>query len=446
MKHFMQPQTAILRKAHSTDPLSSPSPSSAKPRPYRKAKSTKENAPPSDPNSMAYDLKQSPATAAKLKSQLPPRLPSSNPLNRKLIMEAVPDNSVPGSSDSGVQMMMIQCFAAVQVQGQGPGPRGVVVHQSSPKSPSDHNNNNIIIISKCRRREALSLSLLSLPLSLIFSTSASASASKSESFLELSNSGGVKVLDLRFGSGDVPLQGDQRLTFKEFFDHKFLVEPRPMVEVELSAVLPTMKIKVGQFSSIASDERLQLHSGHPVSSSSRSPALSTSSVCETILKQRKDCANTYITKSGFTPNIASDRLRKSVDGDAFSASMQSFEKDYVIVNAYFASMDAFSFYLETSVQDKSTMRVSICPSGKSDKDQGRYNAGLLLESFSVELVVLAIWKKALQICSSWLASAAEGELPENCDSTKEWITGFGIASISSLALSGFNDGIGEIGL
>ncbi|GMY34875.1 serine/threonine-protein kinase ATG1a isoform X1 [Fagus crenata] len=242
-----------------------------------------------------------------------------------------------------------------------------------------------------------------------------------------------------------------------------------MVEVELSAVLPTMKIK-------------------------------------TILKQRKDCVNTSITKSGFTPNIASDRLRKSVDGDAFSTSMESIEKDYVIVNAYFASMDAFSFYLETSVQDKSTTRVSICPSGKSDKDiaveiqtmeladssvgaaqshgsdllvtssassiirevqgltilhplttlhllyqyvqalaelsQEKYNAGLLLESFSVELVVLAIWKKALQICSSWLASAAEGELPENCDSTKEWVTGFGIASISSLALSGFNDGIG----
>ncbi|GMY39023.1 serine/threonine-protein kinase ATG1a isoform X1 [Fagus crenata] len=261
----------------------------------------------------------------------------------------------------------------------------------------------------------------------------------------------------------------QRLTFKEFFDHKFLKEPRPMVEVELSVVLPTMKIK-------------------------------------TILKQRKDCVNTSITKSGFTPNIASDRLRKSVDGDAFFASMESIEKDYVIINAYFASMDAFSFYLETSVQDKSTTRVSICPSGKSDKDiaveiqtmeladssvgaaqshgsdllvtssassiirevqgltilhplttlhllyqyvqalaelsQEKYNAGLLLESFSVELVVLAIWKKALQICSSWLASAAEGELPENCDSTKEWVTGFGIASISSLALSGFNDGIG----
>ncbi|GMY26993.1 isoform 2 of heparan-alpha-glucosaminide n-acetyltransferase [Fagus crenata] len=100
MKHLMQPQTAILRKAHSTDPLSSPSLSSAKPRPYRKAKSAKENVPPFDPNSMAYDSKQSPATAVKLKSQLPLRPPSLNPLNRKLIMETVPENSVPGASDS----------------------------------------------------------------------------------------------------------------------------------------------------------------------------------------------------------------------------------------------------------------------------------------------------------------------------------------------------------
>uniref|UniRef100_A0A2N9EP67 Uncharacterized protein n=1 Tax=Fagus sylvatica TaxID=28930 RepID=A0A2N9EP67_FAGSY len=68
MKHFMQPQTAILRKAHSTDPLSTLSPSLAKPRPYRKAKLAKENAPPSVPNSMAYDSKQSPAMAATLKS------------------------------------------------------------------------------------------------------------------------------------------------------------------------------------------------------------------------------------------------------------------------------------------------------------------------------------------------------------------------------------------
>ncbi|GMY38827.1 Kinesin-like protein KIN12B [Fagus crenata] len=107
MKHFMQPQTVILRKAHSTDPKSSSSLNSAKPRPYRKAKSAKENVPPSDPNSMAYDSKQSPATAVKLKSQLPPRPPSSNPLNRKLIMETVPENSVPGAFDSGVQVWIL---------------------------------------------------------------------------------------------------------------------------------------------------------------------------------------------------------------------------------------------------------------------------------------------------------------------------------------------------
>ena len=106
MKHFMQLRTAILRKAHSTDLSLSPSPSSTKPRPYQKAKSVKENAPPSDPNSMAYDLKQSPATAMKLKSQLPPRPPSSNPLKKKLIMETVPENSVPGASDSDVQVFL----------------------------------------------------------------------------------------------------------------------------------------------------------------------------------------------------------------------------------------------------------------------------------------------------------------------------------------------------
>lgn len=40
----------------------------------------------------------------------------------------------------------------------------------------------------------------------------------------------------------------------------------------------------------------------------------------------------------------------------------------------------------------------------------QHDAGLFLESFSVELVVLAIWKKAFEICSTWLNSSAESEL------------------------------------
>lgn len=44
----------------------------------------------------------------------------------------------------------------------------------------------------------------------------------------------------------------------------------------------------------------------------------------------------------------------------------------------------------------------------------QYNAGLFLDSFSVQLVVLAIWKKALQICSTW----QEDELPEGSSTNK----------------------------
>lgn len=51
----------------------------------------------------------------------------------------------------------------------------------------------------------------------------------------------------------------------------------------------------------------------------------------------------------------------------------------------------------------------------------QYNAGHFLESFSVELIVLAVWNKAIEICNSWLASASEGELPES-SSTNESIT------------------------
>lgn len=48
--------------------------------------------------------------------------------------------------------------------------------------------------------------------------------------------------------------------------------------------------------------------------------------------------------------------------------MEPIEKDYVIVNAHFASVEDFSYYLESSLQDTSTTRVSPCPSRKSDKD------------------------------------------------------------------------------
>eukprot|EP00258_Populus_trichocarpa_P011892 XP_002321106.3 kinesin-like protein KIN-12B [Populus trichocarpa] len=108
MKHFMLPKNPVLREAATTHNEQSPNPSSHKTKPSqspsRRAKSSKENAPPLDPNSTTSDLKPSPSTAsAKLKSPLPPRPPSSNPLKRKLSIEAFPENSL---SDSGVKVVV----------------------------------------------------------------------------------------------------------------------------------------------------------------------------------------------------------------------------------------------------------------------------------------------------------------------------------------------------
>ncbi|KAJ6334140.1 hypothetical protein OIU78_011113 [Salix suchowensis] len=107
MKHFMLPRNPILREAAAHNEHS-PNPSSHKmkpsPSPSRRNKSSKENAPPPDPNSITSDLKHFPSPAsAKLKSPLPPRPPSSNPLKRKLIMENSPENSL---SDSGVKVIV----------------------------------------------------------------------------------------------------------------------------------------------------------------------------------------------------------------------------------------------------------------------------------------------------------------------------------------------------
>ncbi|XP_028208179.1 serine/threonine-protein kinase ATG1a-like isoform X3 [Glycine soja] len=47
----------------------------------------------------------------------------------------------------------------------------------------------------------------------------------------------------------------------------------------------------------------------------------------------------------------------------------------------------------------------------AELSQEKYNTGLYLESLAVELVVLAIWKKTLEICSFWMASITKSELP-----------------------------------
>ncbi|CAA7012978.1 unnamed protein product [Microthlaspi erraticum] len=100
MKHFMMPRNAVLREIGEPQ---SPNPSLTKSKSQRKLRSAKENAPPPDLNSLLPDSRSSPA---KMKSPLPPRPPSANPLKRKLIAEAAAENGVVGASDSGVKVIV----------------------------------------------------------------------------------------------------------------------------------------------------------------------------------------------------------------------------------------------------------------------------------------------------------------------------------------------------
>ncbi|XVF33067.1 hypothetical protein REPUB_Repub17cG0136500 [Reevesia pubescens] len=277
----------------------------------------------------------------------------------------------------------------------------------------------------------------------------------------------------------------ERLTFREFFNHKFLRESSKKVDVDLESSLLQSKSMVVQFDSSASEKKSQLLPEHPMDASNRNLKSASSSGRGTVLHTNEHgCSSTVKDAHGAMPLILCDNKGKSVDNQCSSDqprvadSMESIEKEYVLVNPHSTSMDTFSYYLETSLPDYSTSRLLTCQAKKSDqksevsvetKDaagtsassakisqfqgsdpqatssesailrevqrlsilhpstrlqllhqyvqaitelaQEKYDAGLFLESFSVELVVLAIWKKAVQICSSWMTSAAENELP-----------------------------------
>ncbi|CAM8994673.1 unnamed protein product [Rhodiola kirilowii] len=118
MKHFMLPKgSSVLRDAEAAAAAPSmPNTSSgAKQRsvtPRKHQSAAKENAPPADFN-LLLDQQCSPSVvkyvspaSGKLKSPLPPRPPTSNPLKRKLVMENLVDNAVLGGSDSGVKVIV----------------------------------------------------------------------------------------------------------------------------------------------------------------------------------------------------------------------------------------------------------------------------------------------------------------------------------------------------
>ncbi|KAG6754358.1 hypothetical protein POTOM_042395 [Populus tomentosa] len=129
-------------------------------------------------------------------------------------------------------LVLLNCFPSLHVPHHLPSSPPISSTSTSPPSPT---------------RRALSLSIISLSTALfsipVFSCPAASSATSITDFLDLPNSGGVKALDLRIGSGPVPDEGDQvaihyygRLAAKQgwrfdsTYDHKDSAgEPVPFV-------------------------------------------------------------------------------------------------------------------------------------------------------------------------------------------------------------------------
>ncbi|GMI98495.1 autophagy-related protein 1a [Hibiscus trionum] len=269
----------------------------------------------------------------------------------------------------------------------------------------------------------------------------------------------------------------ERLTFREFFNHKFLVETSKKVYAELDSSSLQSEAMIEQFGSSA--KKSPSPSGDLMDASSRNKKSASSSGSGTVSHKKEHvCSSVVKGAHGAMPLVVRDSKEKSVDNQCLSDqlradSMESIEKEYVLVNPHSVSMETFS-YLETSLQDHSTLKCSAkmsdresavsletketagssASSAKIPRFQGsdprtssssesailrevqrlnilhpstrlqllhqyaqaiaelaqeKYNAGLFLESFSIELVVLAIWKKALQICGSWINSAPDNE-------------------------------------
>ncbi|GAV64360.1 FKBP_C domain-containing protein [Cephalotus follicularis] len=141
--------------------------------------------------------------------------------------------------------MVIQCSSSVQTLYH---PNHQTIHLVTPKKIRSPPLNHVtaatssLSASKTTTRRASLASFTILGFSLSFSCSTS-SGSTVNDFFELPNSGGVKVLDLRIGTGQVPCHGDQvaihyygRLAAKQgwrfdsTYDHKDETgEPLPFV-------------------------------------------------------------------------------------------------------------------------------------------------------------------------------------------------------------------------
>ncbi|XP_009335255.2 serine/threonine-protein kinase ATG1a isoform X2 [Pyrus x bretschneideri] len=245
----------------------------------------------------------------------------------------------------------------------------------------------------------------------------------------------------------------ERLSFTEFFNHKFLRDSRYQVDVGHPSVLPPRQSTVEQPSSSVSDNILQMHFWQTTNSSiTRDPnsqdQLRVSDSMESIEKD-------YVMVDSFSHYLESSLPLHSTTGASLKASKQKDRDKTVIVKTEEqlassvgaeSSQTSGSAKLPASCESTLLLEVQglsiLHPSTRlhllhqyaqvlADLSQEKYNAGLFLDSFSVQLLVLAIWKKSIQICSTWLASSKEDKSPEGSSANESLQGGAALSTKAS---------------
>lgn len=288
----------------------------------------------------------------------------------------------------------------------------------------------------------------------------------------------------------------ERLTFEEFFNHKFLIGSRVAVNEECSSLISRVESLV-----LADHQGPQLRHEDELKASEENIKRSCS-VNDKKKEFGKDHCSTFRGRdvNEVMPIIPTGKIRHSDEDGADSSSqtgvaysLDSIEREYVLVHSNFASTEILTSSLGTSLKEGSaTKACDLAPKNKdkqlptmpkmnelttpnfiggsnkilqsemkllaasgapcilmetqdllilhpstrlqlihqyvgalSDLAREKFHAGFFLESFSVELIVLALWKKALQICNSWLLQSG---LPESTSGNE---SGKGAASSSS---------------
>ncbi|XP_010413324.1 PREDICTED: serine/threonine-protein kinase ATG1a-like [Camelina sativa] len=244
----------------------------------------------------------------------------------------------------------------------------------------------------------------------------------------------------------------ERLTFREFFTHMFLRELRQVPDVERS-------------DTTTSTGKSSLPSAQPISTNRFK------SSAENVYRHgiSSSASNSQISM----PHLSFEKTRKDTEGQSSSNqfgvvdSLELIEREYVLVNRPSASLEGSSDCFDTSLQDSglpnflprnekvssSSLEAQIPLSDVSvpRPASGSYlltevqrltivhpptklqvlhqyaqvltelaremgNTGQVKESFAVTLVILAVWRKALEICDSWMLSVG-GENRVNPDPT-----------------------------